>query len=545
MNDAAHVVDDPLFELLVDSITDYSIYLLSPDGIIQSWNNGAKRIKGYDASEIVGSSFRRFFTPEDRDADEPGRILRDVEQTGRVETEGWRVRKDGTRFWANVIVSEVRRTSGELLGYAKITRDVTQQREIREALDRTARTDALTGLATRTQFFESFDDVIASTSTGRVAVVVIGLDRFKLVNDEHGHPIGDLLLRTRATDLMQALGHSQSLAARLGGDQFACAIPFDSAADLSEVLARVGAAFRNPLHVGPEIVASSASMGVAVYPDDATDVDHLLIDADLAMSRAKRELTIRPQFFTAELDDAARSRRFMAHELSSALVRGQLRLVFQNQVRLSDGVVVGREALLRWDHPRLGSVSPGTFIPLAEATNDIIDIGDWVLTEACTRAAEWTDGLRVAVNVSPAQVTRDAWVDELQRALAVSGLPPERLEIEVTESALLNQTPDTLRHLEQAQALGVSIALDDLGAGYSSLGTLLSFPFDKIKIDRALIARYPDDARAPSALRAMLTLGHTLPAQVLVEGVETLDQLRLVEQQGFDEAQGFHLHRPQ
>lgn len=235
----------------------------------------------------------------------------------------------------------------------------------------------------------------------------------------------------------------------------------------------------------------------------------------------------------------------MAHELSSALARGQMRLVYQNQVRVSDGVVVGREALLRWDHPRLGSVSPGVFIPLAEATNDIIVIGDWVLTEACTQAAAWTDGLRVAVNVSPAQVARDTWVDELRRALEVSGLPPERLEIEVTESALLNQTPDTLRHLMDAQALGVSIALDDLGAGYSSLGTLLSFPFDKIKIDRALIARYPEDVRAPSALRAMLTLGHTLPAQVLVEGVETLDQLRLIEQQGFDEAQGYHLHRPQ
>lgn len=545
MTHLAHAQGDPLFELLVDSITDYSIYLLSPAGIIQSWNNGAKRIKGYDASEIVGTSFRRFFTSEDQDADEPGRILQAVESSGRVETEGWRVRKDGTRFWANVIVSQVRRPSGGLLGYAKITRDVTQQREIREALDRTVRTDALTGIANRTRFFESFGELIASPSTRRVAVAVIGLDRFKLVNDEHGHPIGDLLLRTRAADLVQALDDPRSIAARLGGDQFVCAIPFDTVAELSGVLDRVGEAFRTPLPVGPDYVATTASAGVAVYPDDATDVDHLLIDADLAMSRAKRTLTSAPQFFTAELDDAMRSRRYMAHELGSALARGQMRLVYQNQVRLSDGVVVGREALLRWDHPRLGSVSPAVFIPLAEATNDIIVLGDWVLTEACTQAAAWADGLRVAVNVSPAQVARDTWVDELRRALAVSGLPPERLEIEVTESALLNQTPDTLRHLEEAQALGVSIALDDLGAGYSSLGTLLSFPFDKIKIDRALIARYPDDARAPSALRAMLTLGHTLPAQVLVEGVETLDQLRLIEQQGFDEAQGFHLHRPQ
>ncbi|AXH34273.1 EAL domain-containing protein [Humibacter sp. BT305] len=544
MTHIVHAPDDPLFELLVDAITDYSIYLLSPTGIIQSWNNGAKRIKGYEASEIVGTSFRRFFTPEDRDADEPGRILRAVETSGRVETEGWRVRKDGTRFWANVIVSQVRRPTGELLGYAKITRDVTQQREIREALDRTVRTDALTGIANRTQFFEAFGELIAS-ATGRVAVAVIGLDRLKLVNDEHGHPIGDLLLRTRAADLVQALDDPRSVAARLGGDQFVCAIPFDTATELTAVLDRVGAAFSTLLPVGQDYVSTTASVGVAVHPDDATDVDHLLIDADLAMSRAKRTLTAGPQFFTAELDDAMRSRRYMAHELSSALARGQMRLVYQNQVRVSDGVVVGREALLRWDHPRLGSVSPGVFIPLAEATNDIIVIGDWVLTEACTQAAAWTDGLRVAVNVSPAQVARDTWVDELRRALQVSGLPPERLEIEVTESALLNQTPDTLRHLMDAQALGVSIALDDLGAGYSSLGTLLSFPFDKIKIDRALIARYPEDVRAPSALRAMLTLGHTLPAQVLVEGVETLDQLRLIEQQGFDEAQGYHLHRPQ
>lgn len=402
--------------------------------------------------------------------------------------------------------------------------------------------DMLTGLPNRSLLFDRMEVALAATRReprSTIAAMCLDLDRFKEVNDTLGHACGDELLRQVASRLKAELRDTDTLA-RLGGDEFAIVQirlnhPFSA-----EVLAqRLIRCIEEPFDLGRHQVRIGISIGIALAGgrDGATAAD-LLRDADTALYATKRERRGSFRFFVEEMNVAMRERRALEADLRRAVGNDEFELYYQPQVNLTDGRIIGLEALLRWHHPERGFVLPDKFIPLAEEIGLLPHIGAWVLREACTQAMRW-DGVRMAVNVSAHQIHAGGFETLLARALEQTGLPPSRLEIEITEGVLLTHTDATFATLEQIRQLGVSIAMDDFGTGYSSLGYLQRFRFDKLKIDRSFIATLGDDARSRAIVDAVLGIAQALGVRANAEGVETAEQARILIERGCDEAQGW------
>jgi diguanylate cyclase (GGDEF)-like protein len=400
--------------------------------------------------------------------------------------------------------------------------------------------DPLTGLADRRLFRERLAAALAPPSGGpsaNIAVLLIDLDRFKAVNDTLGHPAGDALLRAAAGRLRSAL-RDNCIGARLGGDEFAVlvsAVP--DRASVQSLAARLIDLLSRPYIVQGRAAVVGASIGAALAPDGGIAPEALLSRADLALYASKDGGRGRFSFFEPEMQARAEARRALEQELRVALPLEQFELHYQPQVDLAHDRLSGFEALLRWHHPVRGLVPPGHFIPLAEEIGLISAIGAWVLRTACREAVRWPGGLRVAVNVAAPQFETGRLVGTVEQALAGSGLPGGRLELEVTEASLLRHGEATLEQLQALKRLGVQISLDDFGTGYSSLTQLRSFAFDRVKIDRS----FADDA---AVVRAVAALGASLGMRTTVEGVETPDQLGRVRADGCTEAQGYLLGRP-
>ncbi|WP_435167627.1 sensor domain-containing protein [Falsirhodobacter sp. 1013] len=666
----ARLESEQRFRFLIQSVTDYAIYMLDPDGHVANWNAGAERNKGYTSTEIVGRHFSVFFSREDRADGLPARMLDTALRTGKVETSGWRYRKDGSRFWASVLLEPIFDDSGRHIGFAKVTHDNTRELEDAEALrliqhklalalenlsqgialfdeeerlvlgnarlseildlpdphglslddftasiaekvdlasgsldglhkrhrglwhggagaellldltdgrtimvihrpvreggwvttveDVSARTrserqithmarhDALTGLPNRTSFKETIEwalDAVRDHAGQRLAVLAIDLDRFKEINDHMGHAIGDQVLAALARRLEGAL-RGNEFVARFGGDEFAAFKTITSEEELEDFQKRLLRAICADMSVGGNEVSVGASVGIALFPDDANTYDKLMANADLAMYRAKSSLEEKVCRYESRMDEASRDRQAMARDLWRAAERGELYLHHQIQKSVSTGKTTGYEVLLRWMHPERGLVAPIDFIPLAEECGAIIPIGDWVLRTACQQAAGWRDKIRIAVNLSPVQLNNPRFVSQLEDILNETGIDPDRLELEVTESAIIPDKERALHMLTQVKALGVTVAIDDFGTGYSSLDTLRSFPFDKIKLDRSFIREVETSPQSKAIIRAILALGRSLEVPVLAEGVETPAQLSLLQSEGCDEAQGYFLGRP-
>ncbi|KAF1044122.1 MAG: putative signaling protein [Herbaspirillum frisingense] len=533
------------FRLLVEGITDYAIYMLNPDGSVANWNAGAERAKGYREEEVVGKHFSLFYGADDRAAGLPRKNLDIALREGKFEDEGWRFRKDGSRFWAHVVIDPIYRSNGELLGFAKITRDRTEQIESKEKIIYLARHDAMTSLPNRLQFLERLDEAMSTLRQGEqeIAVISIDLDGFKEINDAFGHAIGDQLLCELARRMKSMVGEGE-MVARFGGDEFVAFKVFRQERALADFITRLYRALTSILHLADTDIMPGASMGVAMYPGDAEDRAHLLNNADLAMYRAKKSMGEKICFYEANMDEASRARRAMARDIWAALEQGQFFLNYQIQRAVSNDEVTGYEVLLRWKHPVHGLVSPAVFIPIAEECGAIGAIGDWVLEHACREAAQWDLQPRIAVNLSAVQLSNAALVDKVRSVLAATGLPASRLELEVTETAIIADRERALHLLQQLKAMGVTIAMDDFGSGYSSLETLRSFPFDKIKLDRSFISELETSKQAKAFVRAILALGHSLNVSVLAEGVETEAQRAILEQEGCHEGQGFLFGRP-
>nr|WP_282567970.1 EAL domain-containing protein [Devosia oryzisoli] len=423
--------------------------------------------------------------------------------------------------------------------------DISESKRNEAAIAHLAQHDALTGLANRARFNQLFDAALAAAENGddNLAVIQIDLDRFKEVNDSYGHAAGDEVLRRMAERLTAGLREGE-VVARLGGDEFAALKPFTSMDSLRDFLKRIEAAVFGQVTYQGVMVNTGGSIGVAIYPDDGADRSKLLNNADLAMYRAKAEFDTRICYYEREMDEHARQRRAMAHDLWVALEKDAFDLVYQVQKSVSTGEVTGYEVLLRWDRPGHGLVSPTDFIPLAEETGSIGPIGAWVLKTACLEAASWPEPYKIAVNVSGLQLAQLELVDLVRMVLFQSGLEPERLELEVTETAIIADKKRALYVLRQIKAMGVSIAIDDFGTGYSSLDTLRSFPFDKIKLDRSFMVEVETNEQSKAIIRAILALGRSLSVPVLAEGVETHAQLDVLRDEGCNEAQGFLLGRP-
>lgn len=423
--------------------------------------------------------------------------------------------------------------------------DVTEQREQAARIAHLAHHDPLTGLANRVLFRTRLTEGLQRLESAdeRLAVLYLDLDGFKDVNDAFGHPIGDRLLVAVAERLRQALAPGD-MVARVGGDEFAI-VQFGAGAQEADRLAdRVVAALSVGYEIDGHAVAVGASVGISIAPIDSADADILLKNADIALYRAKADGRGLHRFFEPEMAASILVRRALEADLRHALVAGEFQIYYQPLVDIATYRIVASEALLRWFHPERGLVSPNEFIPLAEETGLIVPIGEWVLREACREAASWPEPIGVCVNLSPAQFRSRSLAQSVLSALATSGLAPQRLEIEITESVLLAENHANLALLHQLRGLGVCISMDDFGTGYSSLSYLRSFPFDKIKIDRSFVKELPENQECGAIVRAVAGIGQCLGVATVAEGVETPEQLERLREEGCTQMQGFLFSRP-
>jgi diguanylate cyclase (GGDEF)-like protein len=433
-------------------------------------------------------------------------------------------------------------------GWVVTHEDITERKRAEAQTAFMARHDALTGLANRLHLLEKIDEQFAwMRRTGEpFTVFTFDLDLFKAVNDSLGHPTGDALLSAVAERLRACTREQIATIARLGGDEFVLvqSSPNQQRESAIVLANRLLEAISTPYDINGHQIVIGTSIGIALAPNDGDTADELLKNADLALYRVKSEGRNGYRLFEPEMNDEAQSRHALQADLRAALARDDFEIHFQTIFDARTQLPTGAEALVRWRHPTRGMVPPGHFIQLAEEIGLIVPLGEWILRQACMAAVTWPADIKLAVNLSPAQFRNPNLVDMVAETLAATGLSPDRLELEITESVLLQKNANNLTVLYQLKSLGLSIVLDDFGTGYSSLSYLRMFPFDKIKIDRSFVSELSTRADCAAIVCAVVGLGHGLSIITTAEGVETEEQLRLLRAAGVDQVQGFLLSRP-
>src|SRR4051794_18144004 len=525
-----------------DAPTGMAIVAL--DGTIQRVNAALSATTGHAGDALLGSAVRELDPEEDRD---------DAVWPPKAGAEHERrfVRKDGTVGWALWQFSLVRDRAGAPVYWVAHMRDISTRKRAERQLQYQAHHDPLTGLANRALFLERLRGLLAAGDAG-VAVVFVDLDNFKVINDSLGHEAGDRLLTVVAERLRRVL-RPDDLIARFGGDEFAVLLAGPSAggeAAARRVAERLAGALRAPVELDGHHRYVTASFGVRSATSGATDPEELLRDADAAMYRAKELGKARCEVFDASMHERAVERLDLEGGLRRAIERDELRVLYQPQVEMATGQIVGAEALVRWQHPERGLVVPPVFIPIAEQTGLIVPIGAWVLRESCRQAAMWarTTGRRltVSVNVSPRQLADDDFPRTVSDVLAETGLAPDLLCLEITESAVMADPDAASEALAVLKSLGVRLAIDDFGTGYSSLGQLKALlPVDTIKIDKSFVDGITVAGEDRAIIDAVLRLASGLGLAAVAEGVETVDQVRELLALGCDLSQGYHFARPQ
>ena len=498
---------------------------------IVSANRSFGRLHGSDPSTLAGSSLRALLPtcPQSVRVDEEITLEADL------------LTDTGSIIPVELVVQGI--VYASVPHYAVAVRDLRARRKAERQIQFLAHHDPLTGLANRASLDRTLaSEVHAADASGRkLAVLCMDLDRFKEVNDLFGHPAGDAMLVHVARTVSDLIGEDATMA-RLGGDEFVVLLPCDHAVAAGRLAETILETLARPADGdGPQ---AATSVGIALYPDDARDRQALMANADTALYKAKSEGRGSYRFFESAMGLEVRERRGLEHDLRHAVARGEMRVVYQPQADVDTGEVTGFEALLRWEHPTRGFVSPDVFIPIAEDCGSIIQIGEWVLREACREAAKWERPLSIAVNVSAVQIHSAAFATSVHEALLRTGLSPSRLELEVTETALIRDLDRALFTLRQLKAMGVRIAMDDFGTGYSSLSNLRKFPFDKIKIDRSFITAVDTNEQAAAIVRSVLGLGRGLGVPVMAEGVETRDELGFLQAEACHGMQGYLLGKP-
>ncbi len=454
---------------------------------------------------------------------------------------------DRDEVWFSLSGKPLIDRDGKFTGYRGVASNITNDKLANERIAFLAHNDALTGLVNRTHFSQAIERCLESrrlSDGAQFSVFYLDLDGFKLINDTKGHRIGDELLVEVGVRLKKAL-RDNDVVARLGGDEFGVLLRHEfSTPYLSTLAEKIIAAINKPFEIDGHIVSVGVSIGIAIAPQDGSSVEALLNSADLGLYRAKEQGKGTFRFFETKMDDIVRDRRILEQELRGALAARQFELHFQPLVSALDDTTSGFEALIRWNHPTRGQVPPSDFIPLAEKTGLICEIGDWVLMEACRTAATWPDHMTISVNLSPQQFQNRRVVKSTKLALETTGLTPARLELEITESLFVDNTEEALTALNDLKALGVMTSLDDFGTGYSSLSYLLKFPFDKLKIDQSFIRSIEKDKTARDILETIARLGKILNLSVTAEGVENADQALYLSTMACSQMQGFHFGRP-
>ena len=502
---------------------------------------GWARLTGGSESDALGRGWERSVHPDDL-----AQIARAWQRDGGQGTDldvEFRVR-DSQGQWHWVRARGARVSEDSLPAWAGVLEDIHARRRAQDELTYLARHDPLTGLANRNLFHGHLQQCLASPpACGQVAVLCLDLDRFKEVNDSLGHPVGDALLCQVSARLQHALRDSGALLARLGGDEFAIVIGVEGPARLESLARRLIGDLTVPYQVGDQQLVVGVSIGSSLDNDGTATPDQLIQQADTALYQAKAAGGSVHAAYTARMGQALQQRRQLELDLRQALARDQFCLYFQPLVALHDGRLQGFEALLRWQHPLRGLLLPDQFLPLAEELGLLPALGQWVLESACRHAAGWSSPLKVAVNLAAVQL--DAGLHHRVRAaLALTGLPPQRLELEVTETALFTQIDAARPALLALKQDGVSIVMDDFGTGYSSLGYLRAFPFDKVKIDKSFIQDLPDDSQASAVVESVALLCQRLGVATTVEGVEQPRQLELLHQGHCLQGQGYLFGQP-
>lgn len=431
-------------------------------------------------------------------------------------------------------------------GWVALHQDITEQKRAEQKIAHMAHHDALTGLPNRVLFREQLTSYLSSAMSGAsLAVLCLDLDYFKQANDTFGHPIGDALLCAVGRRLRDYVRETD-IVARLGGDEFAILqIGVEQPLSASLLAQQLVDAMVKPFGVDGHEIAIGTSIGISVAPNDSIDADYLLKSADMALYRTKEHGRSGFSFFEPKMDAEMQERRTLEMDLRKAVAVGEFELFYQPVMTLEDDTICGFEALLRWNHPTRGMVSPATFIPLAEETGLIIGLGEWVLRQACAEAAKWPSDLKIAINLSPVQFRSKTLVATVMSAIANAGISSNRVELEITEAILLQNSEATIITLHQLHSLGVCISMDDFGTGYSSLSYLQSFPFDKIKIDQSFTRQIDRNSDTLAIIRAVSGLGISLGMTITVEGVETKEQLELIRAEGCNEVQGYLFSTPQ
>jgi diguanylate cyclase (GGDEF)-like protein/PAS domain S-box-containing protein len=525
------------------------IVITDRTGVIEYVNPAFERLTGYSGAQAVGRTFKllqsglhpaEFYAALWERLDR-GEVFQDVFINRR---------NGGALFFEEKTITPIRDSLGRITHFVSTGKDITERIQAQERLQYLAHHDVLTGLPNRSLFMERLQQAVSRgpEHTGALAVLFLDLDRFKLVNDSLGHQAGDEVLRTASARLLGCVRPGDTVA-RLGGDEFTLLLADLGSADgVAVVLQRIEAALAPPVRALDHELYVTASIGVSIFPEDGTDPQTLVRNADTAMYRAKEQGRNRYAFYSADLSTRAVERLTLENDLRRALQRGELSLVYQPQVELANGRVAGVEALVRWEHPVLGTVSPARFIPVAEESGLIGAIDTWVLAEACRQLRAWRDAgagsLGVAVNLSGITFTDAALADRLARVLAENRLEPLDLEVEITESTLMQTTRETERVLEALAALGVRVAVDDFGTGYSSLAYLKRFAIDTLKVDRGFVRDVATGGDDAAIVRAVIALAHSLGLRVVAEGVEEPEQLDFLRVQGCDGVQGYLLGRP-
>ena len=536
------------FRSLIQNSVDVNM-VVRADGTIASESAAAERVLGLRPDERVGQAAFQIVHPEDRDFGE--RLLADVMRSPGAQMSGELRIGHADGSWRSIEAVLKNLLDDPAVGGVVVNyRDVTARKGLEEELRRQAFHDSLTGLANRALFADRLEHALARTRRfGQpIAVLFIDLDDFKTVNDSLGHGEGDQLLIAVAKRLVGAVRTGDTIA-RMGGDEFAVLIEDPAEAGAPTAVAeRLLAALEAPFEHGAKELFVHASVGVAASTSAGQTADDLLRDADVSMYTAKSNGKNRVEVFVPSMHEAAIARLALKGDLERALERGEFAVVYQPIMNLATSRIAGVEALLRWHHPRRGVVGPTEFIPVAEETGLIVALGRWVLEEACRQARAWDEEtvsvLTMSVNVSARQIHEPGFVEEVARVLAATGLAPERLTLELTESVLMQDVEDTATTLGFLKDLGVRLAIDDFGTGYSSLSYLRRFPIDELKIDRSFVATMNAGPDQSALVRSILKLGETLHLETVAEGIEQADQLAELQTLGAGLGQGYYFAKP-
>ena len=525
------------------------------DNRVEYVNPSFTRITGYPAEEVIGRNCR-FLMGSDVDQME----LENIRAALREHKEGRALlrnyRKDGSLFWNDLHIAPVRNDEGEVTHYIGIQNDVTDSKRYQDELEHQSTHDMLTDLPNRNLLKDRIAQGIAYSSRYKqtlMAVAFIDLDNFKFINDSLGHQAGDQVLKMVSARLNSCL-RSSDTAARMGGDEFVLILFEDpdemntAAASIIALLQRCIHEVALPYHIGIHEFFITCSIGYALVPEDGDTVEALLKNADMALYRAKEQGRNNVQRYAPELNDKVTQRLELDNDLRRALENGEFFLCYQPQIDLLTNRIVGMEALIRWNHPQRGLISPAEFIPIAEEVGLIVPIGSWVLRTACAQAKAWQDAglpqIKLSVNLSARQFIQPDLAASIRLILAETGFPAKNLELELTESLIMHNAElfiATLRHIKD---IGIELAIDDFGTGFSSLSYLKRFPIDRLKIDQSFVRDIATDTDSAAISQAVITLGHSLGLKVIAEGVETSEQLNFLHSNRCDEIQGFYYSKP-